>query len=123
MGGARGLAEELLARTPPSGVDPRVAGAAAPTAPLARRLPETPRPLGARAPQRFRESVRGGPRARGAAAAAAGASPQGSRFVRPQTLALGRAAAAARSPGTCRSGCAQSGGGGAGATRAPMPAE
>ena len=33
VGGAQGLAEVPLARTPPSGVDPRVAGAAALTAP------------------------------------------------------------------------------------------
>lgn len=55
-------------------------------------------------------------------AAAAGASRRGSCFVWPRTLALGRAAAA-RSPGTCRGGCAPACGGGAGATRAPVPAE
>lgn len=76
MGGARGLAEVPLARTPPSGVDPRVAGAAALTSPSGSRKRRAPSALAL---------LRGSGRARGAAAAAAGASRRGSCFVWPRT--------------------------------------
>lgn len=63
MGGARGLAEVPLARTPPSGVDPRVAGAAALTSPSGSRKRRAPSALAL---------LRGSGRARGAGESARG---------------------------------------------------